>query len=141
MTVEYEAAMLRTLNGSLNDLLVRMSDWHSWLISYCDTRTVMRPDAEVYLLVGHRSVRNGNPLARIDTCEVQRIEQLPGGKCRTYTENGYRITVKTEDFGEEARDAYEVMTARDTIAALYGIAICHHADALESEKRSANEPR
>lgn len=154
MTTDYEAKMLRDLNGSLNDLLERMQCWEQWLISYCDMRTPMRPDAEVYLLVSHRSMRNGNAvLARIDAAEVEKLEILPpsehvasGGVITV--ENGFRITMRDNDGGaiqqaseEDSQHAFEVLTARDVLSALCGMLVCYHADALESAQRSESASR
>lgn len=144
MTTLYEAKMLRDLNGALNDLLERMKCDSRWLITFADSRSPVHPDGDVRLVVSHRSIRNGDPLARIDCCEVERIERIPDEGCRVNTfrrttANGFRVRYLTDAIKDFDQESFEVLTARDVLVTLYGFVICHHADALESDKRSESE--
>lgn len=145
MTTEYEAKMLRDLNGALNDLLERMRCDSRWLIAFSDCRSPVNPVGDVCLIVSHRSIDHGNAMFRIDCAEVERIERIPDEGCRvntfrSTTVNGFRVSRTPENQGDTEQESFDVLTARDTLAALYGFVICHHADALESAQRSENQP-
>lgn len=141
MTTEYEAAMLRDLNGALNKLLECMREDTRWLITFADNRSPMRPDGDVRLVISHRSMSHGNAMFRVECAEVERIERvprLPGDErklstFRTTTENGYRISRVPENPGDTVQESFDVLTARDALATLYGYVICHHADAIEAD--------
>lgn len=141
MPLDAQAKMIRDLNGDLLRLLERIGDMSQWLISYVDTSTPHAITPEVYLLVGHRSVRNGNPIARIECCEVERLEcikesdhVISGGIITL--EDGWRVSFKKDETSTDEPETYEVLTARDVLAALYGLVVCHASDAVESDQRT-----